>query len=117
MSAEDEEEIKNYEETMEMQLWKAQLSETMKQRFQGFQLTKEFLRMEKEKKKRQELDNQPVLHFIQQIPFVPPPPPPPANEENLNDDDEAVDVYYEADNTTRSNKGQKEEVHVNPVTD
>jgi hypothetical protein len=89
----------------------------MKQRFQGFQLTKEFLRMEKEKKRRQELDNQPVLHFIQQIPFVPPPPPPPANEENLNDDDEAVDVYYEADNTTRSNKGQKEEVHVNPVTD
>ena len=29
----------------------------------------------------------------------------------------AVDVYYEADNTTRSNKGQKEETHVNPITD
>jgi hypothetical protein len=28
-------------------------------------------------------------------------------------------VYYEADNTTRSNNkgGQKEETHVNPVTD
>lgn len=51
-----------------------------------------------------EIDNQPVLHFIQQIPFVPPPPPPPANEENLNDDDDAVDVYYEADNTKNSNK-------------
>ena len=118
MSAVDEEEVKNFEETKEMQLWKASLSETMKQRFQGFQLTKEYLRLEKEKKKRQELDSQPVLHFIQQIPFVPPPPPPPANEEHLNDDDEAVDVFYEADNTTRSKTGQKEEKkQVNPVTD
>ena len=57
MSALDEEESKNYEETKEMQLWKASLSETMKQRFQGFQLTKEYLRLEKEKKKRLELDN------------------------------------------------------------
>lgn len=48
---------------------------------------------------------------------MPPPPPPPANEENLNDDDEAVDVYYEADNTTRSNKGQKEDLSVNPITE
>jgi hypothetical protein len=62
------------------------------------------LRLEKEKKRKMEIDNQPVLHFIQQIPFVPPPPPPPANEENLNDDDDAVDVYYEADNTKNSNK-------------
>ncbi len=57
MSAVDEEEVKNFEETKEMQLWKASLSETMKQRFQGFQLTKEFLRLEKEKKKRMELDS------------------------------------------------------------
>lgn len=48
---------------------------------------------------------------------MPPPPPPPANEENLNDDDEAVDVYFEADNTTRSNKGSKEDSHVHPPPD
>ena len=51
-----------------------------------------------------DIDNKPVLHFIQQIPFVPPPPPPPANEDDLNDDDDGVDVYYEADTTKNSNK-------------
>lgn len=57
MTADDEEEVKNFEETREMQLWKASLSETMKQRFQGFSLTKEYLRLEKEKKRRMELDS------------------------------------------------------------
>ena len=99
-----------------MQLWKASLSEAMQERFQGFQLTKEFLKHEKEKiKRKQEQDKQPVLHFMQQIPFVPPPPPPPAQEENPKDEEEVVDIFYEADNTTPSKN--KDVPQNNPIFD
>ena len=52
MSNLDSEDVRYFEETKEMQLWKASLSETMQERFQGFQLTKEFLKHEQEKIKR-----------------------------------------------------------------